>query len=284
MLYLILAVITGASVSFVLRLSKPYVKNEMVLFAVNYVICFALARLFMGKTDLIIHTEGLGFALIAGAIAGALYLINFILLQSSMHYNGLVLSTTFMKLGVIVPTLMAIAIFREQPSIIQAIGLVIAIVAIVMIHFEKTSEETTSSGNKGYKYLLIVLLLAAGITDSMANIYDNFGNPELENHYLFYVFIAAFIFAAIISFRRKEKVTRAEILWGTILGIPNYLSARFLLLSLGSVPAVITYPVYSVGSIILITIAGVLMFKEKLSKQKIIALVLIIAALVLLNM
>lgn len=257
----------------------------MGLFAVNYVICFILARMFMGKTDMIIFTDGLGFALIAGAIAGALYLINFILLQSSMHYNGLVLSTTFMKLGVIVPTIMAITVFREKPSFIQAIGLIIAIIAIVMIHFEKTPVETEqTTEKKDHKYLLIVLLLAAGITDSMANVYDNYGNPELENHYLFYVFIAAFLFAAIISFRRKEKVTLAEIIWGSILGIPNYFSARFLLLSLGSVPAVITYPVYSVGSIILITIAGVLMFKEKLSKQKVFALLLIIAALVLLNM
>lgn len=278
MFNLIVAVLTGGSVSIVLRMSKGHAKNDMALFAVNYVVCFIMAKFFMGDKELIVQTEGIRFALVAGVIAGALYLINFILLQNSMKYNGVVLSSTFMKLGVLVPTLMAITVFGEKPSLVQCIGFVIAIISIVMIHFEKDAAETS-----GHKLLLIVLLLAAGITDSMANVYDKVGNPELKDHYLFYVFVAAFLIAAVLSFIRKEKICVQDIVWGILVGIPNYLSARFLLLSLGSVPAVITYPVYSVGSIIIITTAGVLLFKEKLSKQKIVALLLVIVALVLLN-
>ena len=278
MLNLILAVLTGGSVSIVLRMSKGYVKNDMSLFAVNYVVCFLLARIFMGRTELIIHTEGTGFALAAGVVAGALYLINFILLQNSMKHNGVVLSSTFMKLGVLVPTLLAVTIFGEQPSVVQFLGFLIAVVGIVLIHFEKDS-----AGDSKHKILLFVLLLAAGMTDSMANIYDKIGNPDLKNHYLFYVFVAAFLIAATLSFINKEKICLQDIIWGILVGIPNYLSARFLLLSLGSVPAMITYPVYSVGSIILITMAGVLLFKEKLSKQKIVALLFVIVSLVLLN-
>lgn len=280
MLNLILAVITGGSVSIMLRLSKGHAKNDMALFAVNYVVCFLMARMFMGKdTQMFVMTDGTGFAIAAGIIAGALYLINFILLQNSMRHNGIVLSSTFMKLGVLVPTLMAVTVFGEKPSLIQCLGFLIAIIAIVMIHFEKDA-----AGHGEHKLLLIVLLLSAGITDSMANVYDKIGNPDLKNHYLFYVFIAAFILAAALSLYYKEKICLQDVIWGIIVGIPNYLSARFLLLSLGSVPAVITYPVYSVGSIVLITVTGVLLFKEKLSKQKAVALVLVVAALVLLNM
>lgn len=279
MLNLILAVLTGGGVSIVLRFSKGHAKNDMALFAVNYIVCFLFAKAFMGTaTPIITKEEGISFAVIAGIIAGALYLINFILLQTSMKQNGVVLSSTFMKLGVLVPTLMAITIFGETPSLIQGIGFAIAIIAIVMIHFEKNSNE-----NSGHKVLLIVLLLVSGITDSMANIYDKAGNPELKDHYLFYTFVAAFLLAAVLSFVRKEKICMQDVIWGILVGIPNYLSARFLLLSLGSVPAVITYPVYSVGSIVLITLAGVFLFKEKLSKQKALALLLVIISLVLLN-
>lgn len=278
MFNLIMAVLTGGSVSIVLRLSKGNAKNDMALFAINYVVCFLLARIFMGGKPFIIYTDGIGFALAAGIAAGALYLINFILLQTSMKHNGVVLSSTFMKLGVLVPTLMAITVFGEKPEIMQCIGFAIAVIAIIMIHFEKNSTE-----NSDHKFLLIILLLAAGITDSMANIYDKLGNPELKDHYLFYIFVAAFLIAAILSYVRKERVCLQDVIWGILVGIPNYLSARFLLLSLGSVPAVITYPVYSVGSIVMITLAGVLLFKEKLSKQKAIALLLVIASLVLLN-
>lgn len=279
MLNLILAVLTGGSVSIVLRLSKGHAKNDMTLFAVNYVVCFLLARVFMGKTTLIVHEEGIGFALAAGVISGALYLINFILLQNNMKHNGVVLSSTFMKLGVLVPTLLAVTLFGEQPNLIQCLGFLIAVIGIVLIHFEKDS-----TGNSTHKFLLIILLFVAGTTDSMANVYDKLGNPDLKNHYLFYVFVAAFIIAVFAAILRKEKPCLPDVIWGMLVGIPNYLSARFLLLSLGSVPAMITYPVYSVGSIVLITMAGVLLFKEKLSRQKMLALSLVIISLVLLNM
>lgn len=279
MLNLILAVLTGGSVSIVLRMSKGHAKNDMTLFAVNYVICFLLARAFMEKTTLIVHEDGIRFALAAGVISGALYLINFILLQNSMKHNGVVLSSTFMKLGVLVPTLLAVTVFGEHPSMIQCLGFAIAVIGIILIHFEKKS-----AGSSTHKFLLIILLFVAGITDSMANVYDKIGNPDLKDHYLFYVFVAAFIIAVFAAIIRKEKPCLQDVIWGMLVGIPNYLSARFLLLSLGSVPAMITYPVYSVGSIVLITLAGVLLFKEKLSRQKMIALFLVIISLVLLNM
>ena len=80
-----------------------------------------------------------------------------------------------------------------------------------------------------------------------------------------------------------ERPKAADALCGLLIGIPNYYSARFLLLALGSVPAVVAYPVYSVGTIVVISAVGVLGFREKLSVQKKWAMLLILAALVLLN-
>jgi len=50
------------------------------------------------------------------------------------------------------------------------------------------------------------------------------------------------------------------------------------------VPAVIAYPSYSVSSIVLVTLGGILLFKERLSRRKMAALAIILAALVLLNL
>ena len=43
---------------------------------------------------------------------------------------------------------------------------------------------------------------------------------------------------------------------------------RFLLLALSEVPAVIAYPTYSVATILLVTLAGVLFFREKLQSTR----------------
>jgi multidrug transporter EmrE-like cation transporter len=57
-----------------------------------------------------------------------------------------------------------------------------------------------------------------------------------------------------------------------------------MLLSLSQVPASIAYPSYSVGSIVLVALAGVILFKEKISRRRLIALAIIMVALAMLNM
>ena len=65
--------------------------------------------------------------------------------------------------------------------------------------------------------------------------------------------------------------------------LPNYYSARFLLLSLSEVPAVAAFPTFSIGTILLTGAAGVALFGEKMTKRQWIAIGIVIAAMVLLN-
>ena len=82
-----------------------------------------------------------------------------------MKYNGIVLSSTFMKLGVIIPTIMAIVAFGEMPTAMQVAGIALAIVAIIIIHFDNDAEgedgalqakDKTKGSNK--KILLLITL------------------------------------------------------------------------------------------------------------------------------
>ena len=277
MYYLILAILSSAMVSITMRLSEKYITNKMAMFMSNYAICIALSAAFMNWKNL---DTGLGAAaLTLGIISGVLYLVSFIFLKYNMQHNGIVLSSTFMKLGVLIPTIMAVVVFHEMPKWTQTLGICIAIVAIIIIHFEK---EALQESNK--KIWLLLLLVLSGFTDSMANIYEQVGNVEGKDGYLLITFFTAFLLAMVFTFRDKKKMTSKDLLFGMLIGIPNYFSARFLLLALGSVDAVLAYPMYSVATIIVITLAGVLAFHESLSKKKAGALALIVVAVCLLNM
>ena len=118
----------------------------------------------------------------------------------------------------------------------------------------------------------------------MANIYDKMGSTLLKDHYLIFTFFMAAVLSLVLTIRSRKKIHFYDILFGVIIGVPNYYSARFLLLALGSVPAVITYPVYSISTIALIAAAGVLLFREKISKQKAVSLGIIMVSLVCLNL
>ena len=200
-------------------------------------------------------------------------------MQWNMRENGVVLSSTFNRLGVIVPTIMAMVVFKESPKMVQIIGILVALVAIVLMQFEKDS---TEAGGK--KIWLVVMLLSAGFCDSLTNIYDKLGNPVLKDNYLLYTFFMALICAAILTIRAKKKISKWDLFFGFIIGVPNYFSSWFMFEALKSVPAVIAYPVSSVGTILAISIGSVILFKEKISNQKKFALVLVMAAMAMLNL
>ena len=87
----------------------------------------------------------------------------------------------------------------------------------------------------------------------------------------------------VLVIRKKERPGFREFFYGTLIGIPNFFSAKFLLASLGSLPAVVVYPSFSVGTLLIVTLVGVLLFRERLRKAQWIALAAILAALILLN-
>lgn len=276
MLNLALAIVCSMLVTVIMRVSKKYVRNNLSMLAMNYVMCSVLGAMFAGGMELFPAQEGLGTALMMGTFNGALYLGGFVLLQWNIARNGVVLPATFMKLGVLVPTILALTVFKEQVQALQIVGIVMAIGAILLLK---------ERGDGGAKHMpgLILLLLCGGFSEAMSKVYEEMGPAALKNQFLLYTFGMALVLCVILCIAKKQKISWMDALFGLIIAVPNYFSSRFLLLSLSDVPAVIAYPTCSVGTIVLVTAAGVVCFKEKLSKRKLLALGVILLALVLLN-
>ena len=278
MFYLLLAIIASSLVSIVMRLTEKKVNNNMLMFSFCYGVCTLMAYLFKPQDVKFIYDSDMFTALIIGVITGFLYLSSYTLLKKSIEVNGVVLSTTFMKLGVIIPTIMAIIIFKEELKLIKTVGIVLALIAIFITNFDKEN-----SGNVKYMWLLVLLFFANGFGSSMANIYDKLGNNTLKDFYLIFTYGFATILAIVLFFKNKKTIHKEDIISGILIGLPSYFVSRFLLMSLHEVPATIVYPAYSVGTIIVVTLVGVIFFKEKLSIKKIISIFMILVALILLN-
>ena len=96
-------------------------------------------------------------------------------------------------------------------------------------------------------------------------------------------FGVAAILSLVLAFSKGRKLSKADVLFGILLGIPNYFSAKFLLLALANMKAVLVYPTNSVGTLVTISLVGVLVFKEKLDRKKAVGIGMIVLALALLN-
>ena len=276
MIYLVLAIISSALVSLVMRLSQRFSRNNLTVLAANYVMCTAAAMFLAG--GVIPAGAGAGMTMGLGSFCGVLYLLGFVLLQWNIRRNGVVLPATFQKLGVLVPTIAAITIFGETPRWTQLLGIAVAIGAILLMQ-GRSGDKSASRSTLG----LLALLLCGGCSDVMSKVFETWGNAAQANYFLVFTFLVALVLCVILCVVKKQSVTVPDILCGLCLGVPNYMSARFLLWALKDVPAVVVYPTFSVGTIIVVTIVGVLAFREKVEKRKLAAIGLILGALVLLN-
>ena len=279
MFYLLLAILSSVMISFIMRYIESRVQNQMGMFMSNYLVCAILSCVFMQNVPWVtLQTMTLKDSLI-GILTGVMYLYSFVAMKANMKHNGVMLTTIFMKLGVLLPTVMAVVVFKESLSGMQLIGFVLAIFAIILINFEK--EELHAGGKKA---LLFVSLFLSGMCDAMSNVFEQMGNPVNKDGFLFATFAMACLLALVLSLRSETKMTKKDALYGIIIGIPNYFSARFMLLALGQLSAVLVYPTFSVSTIVVIAFVSFVVFKEKLSIKKLIAIGIIAVALCLLNL
>ncbi len=276
MLNLILAVLCSAAFSLTIRLSAGKIKSEAAMQAVNYLTCLVIGGCMTGW-NLLPDVPGVRGALVMGCAQGAFYLLALVLLQSSITHNGVVLSAIFQRLGLLVPMVVSIFLFGELPGAVQVAGFAVALFAMILMNLEP--EQT----NIGKKSILVILLLVAGFADVMAKLYEQWGTSSLSDQFLLYTFVAAFVIAVGIMLRKRERPGLGELVYGVVMGIPNYYCVRFLLASLSELPAVIVYPSFSVGAILVVSLAGVAFFGERLTRRQWTAVGIILIALVLLN-
>ncbi len=279
MVYLLLAIACSAMFSIIMRFTEGKVRANISMLAANYLACLLMAGAYMGFANVLPAVDGIGGAVGMGVFNGFLYPLGFALLQINVQKNGVVLSATMMKLGLLVPMVVSICLFHETPALFQIVGFLLAIAAILLINSEKETGAAVE-----FKAGLVLLLLANGGSDAMSKVFEQLGNSALSDHFLFYTFLTAFLLGVLLVLYKKERPGPADIFYGLLIGVPNYLSARFLLKALDRMPAVIAYPTFSVASLVVITLVGVWFFRERLSRRQWVAVIGILVALALLNL
>ena len=280
MFCLILGILSSALVSVGMRLSGGKVRNNFGMLVMNYLMCSLLGALTAGFGGLADASGGqLALTGAMGCANGVLYLVSFLLFQVNVRRNGVVLSATFMKLGLLVTMAVSVCLYGEIPGLPEALGFGLAVAAIVLINYSKDA-----GANADFRAGLVWLLLCGGMADAMSKIFEESGVPGMGDVFLLFTFASALVLCALCMTAKGQRVGKPELFYGLLVGVPNFCSSRFLLMALGEIPAVIAYPVYSVGTILVVTLTGILFFRERLTGRQWTGLSIILLALVLLNM
>lgn len=277
MLFLCLAILSSSAISLIMRVSTDRVSGKLSMLSANYVVCSLLGAVYAGFDLVCPEISGFPTTVALGILGGVLFLVSFMLLQWNTAQNGIVLSTVFMKLGLLVPISLSVLFFHELPTWPQVAGFGIALVAIVMINAQK------NAGASRFRWELLLLLLIGGGSDAMSKVFKMLGPAALSNQFLFYIFAVALVLCVFLVLYKKERPSIRDFLFGAAIGIPNFFSSKFQLRALEDLPAVVVYPSFCVATMLITTLVGVFFFKERLQKLQWVAVAAIIAALFLLN-
>ena len=281
MIYLILSIVSSASMTLVLKLFRDQKGNRFGILLGNYLTCVLIALLSIPRKSLL--WTGSGTTLAIGVLGGVFFVAALVAMQTSVRFNGATLTAAFGKLGLVVSLLVSVFWFGERPGVMQLIGICTVLCALIVMHTGR-KEERAAKTSLG---LLLLTLLTGGCGDSMAKVFDQFGDASENVLYVFWVFFTSCVLTSLLVLwemrRTGKKIILKEFAAGIAVGIPNYYSSYLLLVALNRLPAVLVFPIFSTGTILLVFLFSVLFFRERPTRRQLIGIGLILAALVFLN-
>nr|WP_315144036.1 DMT family transporter [uncultured Flavobacterium sp.] len=280
MLFLILSILCSVTVGILFKVARRYTISITQIVATNYVLALILCYFFFSP-DLVTVTAQAPWAIYIPL--GILLPSIFLFLAASIQHMGIVKTDAAQRLSLFIPILAAWLIFGEQFNALKITAFLIAFPALLLI-LTKPSDNTENK----WVYPAVVLV-GFGLIDILFKQIALYTNLPYTTS-LFVVFgIATAIMLVVISVEiryKKRKLKYQSILFGALVGLFNFGNILFYLKahqSFAENPSTV-FAGMNMGVIIIGSLTGIFVFKEKLSKMNFTGLFLALIAIVLIVM
>ena len=280
-LFMLISVSLSAGRSiFSKKVAADYAKKEAFFFSQTV--------LFLTAAIIIFITEPPAFRSVApqtllfGIIYGIILIAAQWLFTYALRSGPTSICTVVYSFGFIFPTLSGTIFWGEDLTVFHAIGLVIAI-AVIILSAKPTKDETAAS--KRYVLYIVLAMLGGGGLGIMQKVQQTSEVAAEKSAFLIIGFLLAF-FVSLIAFltcRKPIKIDKAliyPVLTGGCYSGMNLLNTILV----GRMKSAVFFPVQNISSILLTTLCGIVLFKEKLTPRSAAIILLGIAAVLVLSL
>ena len=282
MIYIVLSVFCSVVVAVLLKLAKRYEISIIQAVTVNYFTALTLCFLFFKPEVNLLSSSAPWPIYIALAI---LLPSIFLVLAASVKNLGIVKTDIAQRLSLFIPILAAYFIFREGFNQYKLIGLGIGFLAILLTFIRKPDQE-----NKSNNWIYpIVVFIGFGVIDVLFKQIALYKSLPYTTS-LFTVFAMAFIVStAIVIYlviTKKTKLQLVNLACGLILGFFNFGNILFYMKAhkaLSENPSTV-FAAMNLGVIVVGSLVGIVVFKEKLSKLNYIGIILALVAVIFITL
>jgi len=282
MIYIALSVFCSVIVAVLLKLAKRYEISIIQAVTVNYFTALTLC-FFLFKPEMSLLSESAPW-LIYIALAILLPSI-FLVLAASVKKLGIVKTDIAQRLSLFIPILAAYFIFKEGFNQYKLIGLGLGFLSILLTFIRK-SDQDKKSNNWIYP---IVVFIGFGVIDVLFKQIALYKTLPYTTS-IFTVFSMAFLVSvAIVTYlvlAKKTKLQLVNLACGLILGVFNFGNILFYMKAhkaLSENPSTV-FAAMNLGVIVVGSLVGILVFKEKLSKLNYVGIILALIAVVFITL
>ncbi|GGG42831.1 EamA family transporter [Bizionia arctica] len=286
MIYLLLSILASTLIFLIFKLFDRFKINTLQAIVFNYITaCFCGLITSNNPFDAqeIIQSEWFFGAL----ILGFLFISIFNVMAITSQRNGLSVASVATKMSVIIPVIFGIYVYHENTGILKLLGISLALIAVYFVSVKKDA----TFNFKSNLMFPVILFLGSGIIDTsikyIETTYLKEGGIPLFSATIFF-FAACFgIVVLIIKMLKKDfKFNPKSIIGGAVLGIVNYASIYYILKALNheTFDSSTIFTINNVAILMLTSLIGLILFKEKLSFKNWIGIGLAIISILLVTL
>lgn len=194
---------------------------------------------------------------------------------SALKKGNIAICSTVYSLGFIFPTMSGSLFWNERLTVLNIVGILMVIPTIIISGTSKSQKEQKNVNS--YIIPLVSAMLSSGGLGIMQKVQQKSLYPEQSNLFV----ISAFAFAGIISFlislfARREEQTKigTKLIFGAGIGAAFGLCNLLNTILAGRLDSAIFFPVLNIGTILFSIASGIVFYKEKISKNDLIVILL----------
>ncbi len=292
-LWLSISLVAGAVKGYCGKKTSGYVneyKDAMFINAIRMIFCiiigFFVAIIPEGIGVLSSDNVTLLLALMSGAMTAG-FVVSWLI---SVKTGAYMMLDVFLMMGTIVPIIASSIMFDETPGIIQWIGFLLLVTAvIIMCSYNIQIKGKMSAGSI---ILLILCGLFNGLTDLSQKLFVKFSpsaSAAVFNFYT-YIFAAAFLIIMYFVFPKKNKANDMKsnikpiIGYILVMSVCLFSNSFFKTMAAAYLPSSQLYPLSQGAALILSSLVAAVFFKEKLTKRCIVGIIISFVALLMINL
>lgn len=266
MIDLALSVLSSTLIFVAFKLFDVFKIQTLYAIITNYVVaCMVGLFLYEENVDVVQLTSA---SWSWGPVAlGVLFIIIFNLMAKTTQVSGVSVTSVATKMSLVIPVVVGVVLYGEKLSLLQVAGIVLALLAVYLASLK----DKNITINRKDLLLPLLVFLGSGVIDTSIKYFEekHLTDQEIPIFSSMIFGCAALTGLAFIgfkSFKTPLKVNFKNILGGIALGVPNYFSIFFLIRALRSdmLNSAAVFTLNNVAIVMLSTIVGILLFRERL--------------------